>query len=153
MAHARTQIRNALVTVLTGLATTGSRVFSNRTLPIDPTEQGGPCLLVFLHDEPSINVMTLTAPQMLNRQLRIEVRGIAKASATMEDVLDQIALEVETAIANIPPALRAVKQFGFMQLKALATDLSDELERPAGIVRLLYETDYMVMNNAPEVIL
>ena len=48
--HVRKQIRDRLVTLLTGLATTGSRVYKSRVYNLAPTYEL-PCLLIYTLEE------------------------------------------------------------------------------------------------------
>jgi hypothetical protein len=93
--HIRKQIRNAAVTALTGLTTTGARVFSGRVSRLKETELPG--LVVYLTGDDALeDAYNGGATEARSGTLRIE--GIATANDALIDVLDQIALEVETAV-------------------------------------------------------
>ena len=56
MSHVRQQIRERVATTLTGLTTTGSRVYQSRVYPLGPNNLPG--LLVFTSSESSeVDVM------------------------------------------------------------------------------------------------
>ena len=100
MAHARTQIRNAVVAALTGLSTTGARVHASRMRPTDAL----PALLITTDAE----VIEQGAQRRQMRTMDIVVRGLAKGGDGVDDTLDQIALEVgENHAAPLPIAAHA----------------------------------------------
>jgi len=94
MAHARKGIRDAAVTALTGLATTGANVFPGRQWPAENGKL--PALLVYTADElAEVANIGLT----LDRAVDLVIEGIVKqAVADIENTLDIIATEVEAAI-------------------------------------------------------
>ena len=143
MAHARTQIRNAVIAALSGLPTTGNRVYPGRSLPLDPERIGGPGLLVYCGNE-EVEAVTLHAPAVEEHALLIHLRGVAKASSNLEDVLDQIALETQPAITQALPD---------MALIALQVDEDDTLEKPCGLITLTYRMKYHIAADAPDVLL
>jgi hypothetical protein len=132
--HARQQIREATATALTGLTTTGSRVFQSRMVP----QESLPCLLVTTNSE-EINPQTIGNRQ--ERMLELVVHGYAKQTATVDDVLDQIALEVETAMA--------VRQWAVLQ--RIDVDFDEHLEKPVGSISLTYQYQYFTNADAPGV--
>jgi hypothetical protein len=142
--HARQQIREAVATALTGLTTTGTRVYQSRMLPTDAL----PCLLIETNGEEIERMGGLGATQQ--RRLQIAVRGFAKASANVDDTLDAIALEVETALETAGTLGSKIK--GYINLDAVETEF-DELEKPVGVVSLRYSAIYVTQAGSPGVIL
>lgn len=139
MAHARRQIREAIAAVVTGLASTGSRVFQSRMR----AQEALPCLLVVTHDE---QIERTGLGDELERQVDVEITGVAKAAANVDDALDAIAEEVETAIGPnnaLGGLVRAT------ELRSLKTELDDELEQPVGLIRLAYRCTYFTPAGAP----
>ena len=63
MAHVRKQIRDAVITALTGLSTTGSNVFRSRIYPLESNKIPGLC--VFSKSE-ATTFDTLTRPRSIN---------------------------------------------------------------------------------------
>jgi hypothetical protein len=97
MAHLRKSIRDAVVTILTGLTTTGARVYPSRLYPYDPAEAGGPGLMVYTVSESSeLEGRTLT------RELDLVIEVVAQVNDTLDDTLDTIAVEIETAMGTDP---------------------------------------------------
>ncbi|NYP34823.1 hypothetical protein, partial [Escherichia coli] len=80
---------------------------------------------------------------VLNRNLTLAIRGIAMGGATLDDTLDQIALEVETAMAS---QWRAT-------FERLEIDFDDELEKPVGTVTLNYRIQYFTAADNPAVMI
>ena len=139
--HARQQIREAAATVVTSLATTGTRVHQSRMRPA--ADAGLPCLLVMTTDE-SIDPATVYTQQQ--RTLTLLIRGLAKATANLDDTLDTIALEVETAMAAQPTlGSRAAGMF----LDNTRIEFDDETDKPVGIVTLEYRITYFTNAGSP----
>ncbi len=96
MAHIRQQIRAAAITVLTGLVTTASRVYGVRGHAL--TQAKLPALIIRTPAEASEHI-TIGADPALLRQITLTVLVQAVGGDTLDDDLDQIASEVEAAIA------------------------------------------------------
>lgn len=135
MSHARQQIRDQLKTTLTGLATTGSNVFDSR---------------VYDHDVlPSLSIYTLSeelGEESANKQLRmlsvvVEVR--AKATTNLDNTLDTIGAEVESAIfAGGDTTLSGkCKDIDF---DGVDIELSADSEQPAGLMSMRFVCLYRV---------
>ena len=137
MSHVRTQIRESIAALVTGLASTGPRVFQSRMRP--QGEANLPCLLVTTNDEE----VDATVDGVLNRNLTLAIRGIAMVGTGLDDTLDQIALEVETAMAS---QWRAT-------FERLEIDFDDELEKPVGSVTLNYRIQYFTAADNPAVMI
>lgn len=134
MSHVRTQIREQIATLVTGLATTGNRVFQSRMRPQD--EESLPCLLVTTHDE---EIEQSLIGGLYQRQLELVVVGVAKSSTAIDDILDAIALEVETVMAAEKRA----------SLQRIETDFDDDLDRPVGRIALHYRIFYSTRAGDP----
>jgi hypothetical protein len=94
MAHARKQIRDAFVAALTGLPTAGARVEASRVFPV--ASPFLPTILIYTIEETS-QASGMDRPQPLQRLLTVAVECAAEA-ADVDDVLDAMAAEIETAI-------------------------------------------------------
>jgi hypothetical protein len=143
MAHVRKQIRDDVVTTLTGLITTGTRVFASR---VYPNEAGKlPLLCVYSLNEAS-ELIAMNGNQLL-RSLEIVVEGYAKAKANLDDTLDAIAKEVEEALAVDPTR-------GGIAHKTVINDteisLSEEGEQPIGVIRMSFQVDYVTTSGDVE---
>ena len=96
MAHVRQQIRDQIVTALTGLTTTGTNVFRSRIFPLEQTKL--PALCIFTKSE-ATEFDTITLARSVNRVLDVAVEAYVIGTANYDNALDGIAVEVEEAIA------------------------------------------------------
>lgn len=143
MAHLHTQIRNAIKAKVTSLATTGARVYANRLHPLRDADL--PALLITCDTE-AVELLTAHAPAMQLRKLDVLVDGVAKASTALDDTLDQISLEVETALA-------AGITVGGQVLYPVYSggEFRDEtLEKPVGVKSMRFSVQFSAMSNAPD---
>ena len=99
MSHVRQQIRDAFVTALTGLTTTGANVFGSRLYDLEPGDL--PALLIYTTAEESAPD-TLTRPRGVARELSLTVEARAKGVSGVDNTLDTICAEVENAIGADP---------------------------------------------------
>jgi len=142
MAHVRRQIREAAATALAGLATTGSRVFQSRVYPLRDADL--PCLLISTDDE-QVQQENMVAGGELTRELTLTVRGVAKATADLDDTLDGIAEQVEPVL-NVSTLGGNVKT---CRLVGIKVEMDEALEKPVGIITLEYRTLYFTTPAAP----
>lgn len=140
MAHVRTGIRNALVALLTGLTTTGPHVFSSRMYP--QSDDGLPCLLVITNDEQDITDLG----GILERTLDVSLRGVVKASASLDDTLDKIIEEVEVAMGAVTTLGGLIKD---LSLSSIAISYDDQTDKPVGIADINYSITYFTRAGAP----
>ena len=141
--HLHKQIRGAVVTKLTGLTTSGSRVYANRLAPLPDTAQ--PSLTITLDEETSEG-LTVHHPQAQGRTLTLAVSAIAKASAGLDDTLDLMSKEVEVALSS-------GITIGSVHLDVLYTGMQfddEQLDKPVGIKRMTFSIEFTAMSNAPD---
>lgn len=141
MTHVRTIIRNAAIAALTGLVTSGSRVYPSRLLPLRDTDL--PCLLITTNDE-EIDGADVHAV-LFERQLTLSVRCAAKVSGVLDDTLDTMIAEVETAISA-----HVFVQAKSVSLKSIRIDMDDSMDKPVGIAELSYVVTYYTAAGSPE---
>lgn len=136
MAHVRTQIRDRLMTILTGLATTGSRVYRSRVHPM--TENTMPGICVYCGTEKAVGGTLKATEKAMNIVIDAYVAG-----SEYDDDVDQIQAEVEAAlyadfsdkryfaglVTNLAYATAESKYFGDAKVKH-------------GILRMIYEATY-----------
>lgn len=139
--HVRRQIREAVATAVTGLATTGSRVFQSRSRP----QSALPYLLVTVDSSELEQGMQ----NLQERRFEVVVRGRAKAGATLDDTLDQIALEVETALTSAGTLSGLVP--GGLELRRDEVLFDDSLDQPAGEIVLEFRALCFTRAGAPGV--
>jgi hypothetical protein len=135
MAHDRETIRKAFVTALTGLTTTGARVYRTRVYPMDAAKLPG--LIVYTTEEENEPPTMGTSAQ--ERELTVVVEGYAKTSPTLiDDTLDDIADEVETAI-GADRTLSGSCQTCWLSETSIEYVSGDQ---PAGVVKMQFTTFY-----------
>lgn len=143
--HLHRQIREAVETLLTGLTTTGTKVYANRLQPL--MDANLPGLRIFM-DEEEAEALTIHAPQMLERKLTMIVECCAKAVATLDDTLDASSKEVEIALSGgiTLGGKKLLCTYAGMQFDDALAD------KPAGVKRLRFLISYTAMSNAPDVL-
>lgn len=143
--HVRKTIRAAAVTALTGLTTTGTKVFDSRVYPMQDAELPG--LRVDTADE-AISV-TDVAGTALERNLELVVQACVKQNTTYNDTIDTIIKEVEVAVSN-NQTMGGAKA---VLLKAIHVELSGESEKPIAVATLTFDVPYYTAQGAPSVAL
>lgn len=144
--HLHKQIRTAVVTALTGLTTSGSRVYANRLAPLPDTTS--PSLLITLDEETS-DGLTIHTPQAQQRTLSLFVAAVVKTSTNLDDTLDLMSKEVEIALsAGITVGIRLLEVF--YQGMSFEDEQSD---KPVGIKRMSFSIPFTAMSNAPDVLI
>jgi len=146
--HVRRQIREAVGTVLTGLSTTGARVFQSRAYPLEQTDLPG--LLISTASE-SVEYIDIAAPATQQRTLTVRVDALAKATADLDDVLDGICKEVEVALASPGATLAALAKS--IMLAAVDVEVDASGAQPIGRASMEYRLVYFVYETAPDVAL
>ena len=144
MAHVRKQIRDAVITTLTGLTTTGSNVFRSRIYPLESNKIPGLCVFSKTED---VTFDTLTRPRSINRVLEIGVEAYVKATSDYDNTLDTIAVEVEEAIASDVTLGSLAKD---TQVTSFEADFSGEGEQPVAIGRFTVEVIQRTLENDVE---
>jgi len=145
--HAREQIRDAIVTLVTGLTTTSTRVHKSRTYNF---AQGAlPCLNVVCESEELVD--ELSSP----RHTRIAdatfvIEGRAQAKSDLDETLDDIAAEVEKAIAA---DYTLSNKAHFIWYQGADIEMSEEGEKPIGMIRLFFRVRYQTTVADPTAIL
>jgi len=143
--HAHKQIRAAVVAAVTGLTTSGSRVYANRLYPL--TEANLPGLRVFM-DQEDAQAQSIHAPHLQERTARLVVECCAKATSALDDTLDLMSKEVEVALAA---ALTVGGKS--VQLIYSGMEFDDEISnQPAGMKRLSFDCQFYTQNNAPDIL-
>jgi hypothetical protein len=142
MSHARQQIREAAALAVTGLASTGANVFQSRKRPVGESKL--PALLVFTDDE-AVAASSIHGPALLDRKLQLRITGLAKDPTDLDDALDTIAAEVETALGNTTLGGKVQS----LVLSSINVDFDDSTDKPVGQIVLTYEANYFTVANAP----
>ena len=141
--HARQAIREAAAALLTGLTTTGSRVHQSR-LPYVTLDTGElPALLVTTEDE---SIDAANVHNGLERRLTLTVSGLAKTGSTLDDTLDTIAAEVETALGGHRTLSGTCTD---SRITSIRVGIDTSLETDVGRVDLTFEVLYFTNAGAP----
>lgn len=142
--HVSRQIREALMTALTGLASTGDRVYPGRFQPLPSDEL--PALRVWAADE-DIDIASMGgATRAVERVAAFVVELLAK-SEDADDVIDAMKVEVETALANAGTLGSLVK---YVQPRRYERDESGEQDEPVVVTRLRVEVLYFTALGTPD---
>jgi hypothetical protein len=141
MAHARTQIRNAIATKLTGLALTGANVYKAPVYPRTTL----PCLAIF--DTRETRVEEFDGDKQ-TRKLEITVQACQRISSDVDGSLDTICQQIETAIwADVTLGGLLIKDIALVETEKM---LTSDLEQPAGVASMVWEIYYRVADGDPE---
>lgn len=145
MTHARKQIRDQIVTTLTGLATTGSNVFASRMWPM--AEEQMPGLIVYTVSEDSEAVAQSSSGYTLGRVLNVSIDAYVAAAVNVDDLVDQIAVEIEEALAG-DAALDALVERSVLTRTEIILEGNGEHE--TAITKFQYEIRYRTAANDVE---
>lgn len=145
MSHIRTQIRAAVATALTGLATTGANVHRNRVARLSLRQV--PALVITVDSE---QISEIGLDPLQDRKLQVAVDGYAAAAADVDDALDQIGLEVETALAAAGVLGGLVK--AAPSLSQVQIGIDETHEEPLGRIRMVFTTQTFTAPTSPDVV-
>ncbi len=144
--HVRKRIRLAAAQSLTNLPTTQDRVYPGRVRPLGASAD--PALFIYSLEEDSDISTTGTKPILeRNLQLAIEGRISIAGGVDPEDLLDQIAVEVETTLGNAPPLGGLVVE---MTLVRSRLDIAAQGENLIGSIIMQFRVQYRTGEGAPE---
>jgi hypothetical protein len=147
MPHIRTQIRHALRSALTGLATTQDRVHVNRSARL--SERQLPALVVTIDSEP---VSFDGLDPVVRRELEITLDGYASADlADLDDQLDQVGLEVEVAMSAAGLLGGLVK--AEPELRRTEIGIDESFEKPVGRIRMIFTTITYTAAGEPDAVI
>lgn len=152
MSHVRTQIRNAVAAEVTGLTTSGARVYETRIYPYDADDHL-PGLAVYTVTEARLDDGDVVSNWTEGyRALRLVVEARAKAASGVDDTLDTMCAEVEAALydgANDS----GTTLYGLIKgLDYVETELeySGESDQPVALARVTFSIMYRVDGLDPE---
>jgi hypothetical protein len=148
MPHVRQQIRDYVATGLAGLATTGDRVYVGRTRALPKGHP--PCLLIYTRSETAQRAVRGVPPK-LERPVTLHVEGRVQTAGVPDDLLDQIALEIEAGIAALIDYPTAKFFGGLVQnVEFTGTEIVVEADGEShnGGVRLEYAVTYRTTEGA-----
>lgn len=148
--HLADQIIDAVGVLVTGLTTTGARVFMDRDLATEPLADSElPGLAVTIGDEQD-TPETLDNPSVMNATLDIDITVAVKLS-TMTLARKQLNLcrnEIQKAIA-------ADRKLGGkcekIQIAQASYEFDGASDKPIATVTLRYQAQYLYYENTPDV--
>jgi len=144
VSHVRQQLRERAATTLTGLTTTGTKVYQSRVYPLGAANLPG--LLIYTKSEDS-EIVTMSGARTLLRNLSLVIEGYVKAVSNYDDTVDTIAKEVETAMGN-DVTLNGLAKNSYLESTEIEYD--GEGEKPLAVISLTYTVEYMTKENAPQ---
>lgn len=146
MTHKRTEIRNAIVSLISGGSTdAGSNVFNS---PSSPRFQASlPCVVVFLKDEEPGDKTAGPNPIQIRTaiceiQIGAEATTDAAAITTAEDICKQVEDLVETE--NIQQANTLGEKVTDIQFDGIRYSTSNQGEKYVATLALRYRMTYLV---------
>lgn len=144
MIHARSQIRNAVTTLLKNNSSVGNNVFESRVYPLSKPKL--PAVLVYTKNE-SVGDKSISYPRTQNRELSLTIEVYVKSSNNIDEEADNLALEIEQILSNNINLSGLVKD---LSLSSTEIQYSDEGEKPIGILVMNYNILYCVKENNPQ---
>ena len=141
MAHVRKSIRDNVTTTLTGLTTTGSRVFQTRLFPLATAKLPGLC--IYTRSE-TTQYATVGRPRTQIRELEVLVEAYVKGTASLDNTLDTIAVEIEEALYT------DVTRGGYAkdtQITSFEVDYDGEGDQSVGVARFTISVTYATVEN------
>lgn len=147
--HFRKVIRDAVVAGLTGLDTTQDRVYAGRTRPL--AMGFGPALLIYARSE-TANRAVRAIPPVLERNCTIHIEARVQTPTPPDDLLDQIAAEVEAGMAAMTNYPAGTYLNGFasnLQLRSTEIIAEADGEQHIGGARLEYLVTYHTAEGQP----
>lgn len=142
MAHARKQIRDAVATALTGLATTGENVFTTRTY----SEDSLPCIRIWTGPDAEDTSMSDMDGQGFELQLEIDALADA-ADEDIQDTLDTICAEVHVALRSDADLLAIVTNLRLQSIEPAIE--GEEAEKAVGRARMTWYCLYRIDEDNP----
>lgn len=146
MSHIRQQIRDEIATVLTGLTTTGANVFVTRVMPM--TDDTIPGLKINTGNEEINTEDSQRVARVQERMLDVIVEGFDKLADGVDDQLDDIAAEVETAIFGA-----TLTKCSFINLATIETSVEQGAELPVGKITMTFRAHYLTADGAPSTLI
>ena len=137
MAHIRKQIRDRFVTVLkSNVGLVKRRVYPSRVYAL--TSPDLPAVTVYTGSEAS-DLMTMGS-RTLMRELSMEVDLYVRLNDTFDNKVDEIAVQIEEAIAADFTVNGLAKE---AVLTSTEIDFSGDAEQPIGVAKLTFRVRYV----------
>lgn len=140
--HIRQSIRDNIKTTLTGLGITGDRVYVNRLYPFIQQVSNG--ILIYTESE-ATEYLTMGRPRSQERTLTLKVEIYAKSTTNLDNLIDDIALEIENALCIDPTRGGVATDTMIMNFDS---DFSGDGDSPVGVGMLDVIVKYNCVENA-----
>ena len=138
MSHGRTDVKSEIEAILTGLSTTGARVYVDRFYPL--ADDDFPCLVVNANtDEVDLVRSNLNR---IWRNFRLDVVAYGQRTSGLVAVLETINSEVDAALSGA--TLTGIQTI-WPDSCELSTD--PDGEQPVGTLTKTYRVGYITENN------
>jgi hypothetical protein len=145
--HVSEQIIAAAVAALTGLATTGARVYDSRVHPLQDAEVAAGALLVDQGDE-SDETLSIGADRLVEREMELLVVAKVKQTASYRATINQIRKEVEVQIAQDDTLGGKCK---YINPRRGELELAGDGEKPVASYTMVFSVVYVTALNAPDI--
>lgn len=145
MPHVRQQIIDEIGTTLTGLTTTGARVYPSRVDPLSGSEVPG--LLIYDTEDTPDDEQSTLIHQYRNAIIVIEAFATGAAGDAVSQTLNTIASEIEVAIfGDVTRGNIALGTF----YRQTSKTYDSEAAVVAGVMRMEFSVDYMTETGVPD---
>lgn len=134
MTHRRQTIRDAFAAAVTGLASTGSRVYKSRVYALMDDEL--PALRVFTPSDAGDGDTIGASVLPLLRRVRVTCEAVVKANSGADAAVDAICEQVEAALTAAPTLSGAVQKLAYLTFEQ---DVSGEGDRQVVVGRMTFE--------------
>ena len=144
------QVIDAMATRITGLALAGSRVYTSRAWPLSVEDL--PAWRVLAADE-DVEPVTVHPDALQSHRLQVELHGVARAVANLDDALHALAAQALAAIFDTTPpsdALNTIASKLQVTLRRIERDMAKEGEAAVGLVTLTLRVIFRTRASAPE---
>jgi hypothetical protein len=146
MSHVRQLIREEIATAITGLTTTGANVFQTRVMPMNDAVLPG--LAIYTGSEEINTDDEQRVARVQERILEVIVEGYDKLATGVDDQLDDIAHEVETAIFGA-----TLTKCSHVDLSSIETSVESGAELPVGKITMTFRAHYLTADGAPSTLI
>ena len=144
MAHIRQQIRDAVVTAVTGLGT-GATVYDSRVYDLPSTTTTA--IMVDCGSE-EFEYTTMTAPRTVSAVLDVMVTCVVVNATSPEDTRDTMLAEIQAALASSD--LGGVLTGVGLMLDSIEVTHEDEAEIRVMSAEMVWQAPYVFAENDPE---
>lgn len=139
--HVRQSIRLKLVELLKGIPAVGDNVFASTFHPVDSKDLNSGVVIRLMAEDEAVEGGTM---QTIDRELHLVIQSVARAHDGVEDLLDDVAVDIERRIVQ---RLDTFTYFG--QLMEVRFDRSGEGDQEIMVMELVYAFRYMTGYNDP----